>query len=62
MNGYELIGRLRVQQKTRPIPIILHTSYDLKKEMPNTTLPSDIVIIQKQDGIDALTNAIKNCL
>lgn len=58
MSGYELIGRLKENSKTRNIPVIILTAHAVKMERMKSIYPGSVPVISKTDGFDKLIDLV----
>ena len=58
MNGYEVIGRLKEDQKTRGIPIILLTAHKDDIKYGSEILPGGIPVLTKTEGLEELVKLV----
>lgn len=62
MNGYEVIGRLKEDVKTRDIPIIILTAYQSEMNKIDAVLPGSIPILSKTEGFDKLMQILRKMI
>lgn len=62
MNGYEVVGRLKGDDKTRNIPVIILTAFKVEYDKVKTVLPGDLPIVTKSGGFEKLMRLIEQLI
>lgn len=62
MNGYELIGHLKENSKTRDIPIIVLTAHKTETQEAQSLVPGSLPVITKTEGFEVIIEAINKLI
>jgi len=62
MNGYEVIGRLKEDAKTRDIPIIILTAHHVDPGRVKTVLPGSVPVVTKTEGFENLAHLVNELI
>ncbi len=62
MNGYEVIGRLKEDEKTRDIPIIVLTAFKVDSEKIPTLSPGSLPVVTKSGGFRHLMELVEKLI
>lgn len=62
MNGYELIGHLKENSKTRDIPIIVLTAHKTETQEAQALVPGSLPVITKTEGFEVIVEAINKLI
>ncbi|MFC1703902.1 PAS domain S-box protein [Candidatus Omnitrophota bacterium] len=58
MNGYEVLGNLKEDEKTRDIPFIILTAHNVKSEKIKTVYPGSVPVLTKTEGFEHLMEVV----
>ncbi|MFH1645032.1 MAG: response regulator, partial [Candidatus Omnitrophota bacterium] len=62
MNGYEVVGRLKGDEKTRNIPIIILTTFKVEYDKVKTVLPGSLPVVAKSGGFEKLMELVNQLI
>ena len=58
MNGYEVIGHLKENKKTRDVPIVILTAHNVEPEKIKGIFPGSIPVVTKTEGFEKLVEIV----
>ena len=62
MNGYELIGRLKENARTRDIPVIILTAFKTAYDKIKSILPGDVPVVEKTGGFERIIHLVRKLI